>query len=97
MGSILRCGLLNSLCFLLSFPSLTQERDGDIRKKPGEFDRYMEQTRKDWNTPGAGVGIVVKNSLVFAKGYGYRDYEKNFPLPQPRCIKSPPTRNSSLQ
>ncbi|OLB34465.1 MAG: penicillin-binding protein [Acidobacteria bacterium 13_2_20CM_56_17] len=36
----------------------------------------MEQTLKDWNTPGVGVGIVVQDKLVFAKGYGYRDYEK---------------------
>ena len=36
----------------------------------------MEQTLKDWNTPGVGVGIVVHDKLVFAKGYGYRDYEK---------------------
>jgi CubicO group peptidase (beta-lactamase class C family) len=36
----------------------------------------MEQTLKDWNTPGLGVGIVVGDKLVFAKGYGYRDYEK---------------------
>ena len=30
---------------------------------------------KDWNVPGIGVGIVVKDKLVFAKGYGYRDRE----------------------
>ena len=40
----------------------------------------MEQQLKDWNTPGIGVGIVVKDKLVFAKGYGYRDYEKKLPF-----------------
>ena len=43
------------------------------------FDAYMAQVIKDWNVPGIGVGIVVKDKLVFAKGYGYRDYGKKLP------------------
>lgn len=43
------------------------------------FDAYMDQIIKDWNVPGIGVGIVVKDKLVFAKGYGYRDYGKKLP------------------
>jgi len=52
----------------------------DITTKLGGFDSYMEQVLKDWNTPGIGVGIVVNDKLVFAKGYGYRDYEKKLPF-----------------
>jgi CubicO group peptidase (beta-lactamase class C family) len=44
------------------------------------FDAYMEKVLKDWNVPGIGVGIVVKDKLVFAKGYGYRDYGKKLPF-----------------
>ncbi len=44
------------------------------------FDAYMAQVLKDWNVPGIGVGIVVKDKLVFAKGYGYRDYGKKLPF-----------------
>ena len=51
-------------------------QEADVAKKLQGFDAYMEQTLKDWNTPGVGVGIVVQDKLVFAKGYGYRDYEK---------------------
>ena len=40
----------------------------------------MEKVLKDWNAPGVGVGIVVNDKLVFAKGYGYRDYEKKLPF-----------------
>ncbi len=43
------------------------------------FDAYMAQVIKDWNVPGIGVGIVVKDKLVFAKGYGYRDFGKKLP------------------
>src|SRR6476646_882694 len=52
----------------------------DIRQKLAGFDEYMAKTLKDWNAPGVGVGIVVNNELVFAKGYGYRDYEKKLPF-----------------
>ena len=52
----------------------------EIGQKLAGFDAYMEKTLKDWNAPGIGVGIVVKDQLVFAKGYGYRDYEKKLPF-----------------
>ncbi|HMK38229.1 MAG TPA: serine hydrolase domain-containing protein, partial [Bacteroidota bacterium] len=44
------------------------------------FDAYMEKVLKDWNVPGAGVGIVIKGKIVLAKGYGYRDYGKKLPV-----------------
>jgi CubicO group peptidase (beta-lactamase class C family) len=40
----------------------------------------MDKILKDWNVPGAGVGIVYKNKLIFAKGFGYRDYENKLPV-----------------
>ena len=55
-------------------------QDADVAKKLQGFDAYMEQTLKDWNTPGVGVGIVVGDKLVFVEGYGYRDYEKKLPF-----------------
>jgi len=67
----------------------------DITKKLDGFDSYMAQILKDWNTPGIGVGIVVNDKLVFAKGYGYRDYEKSFPSRPPRFNRSRQTPSSS--
>src|ERR1700691_799595 len=52
----------------------------EIAQKLSGFDAYMEKTLKDWNAPGIGVGIVVNDQLVFAKGYGFRDYEKKLPF-----------------
>src|SRR5947207_4225391 len=52
----------------------------DVTQRLAGFDAFMEKTLKDWNAPGIGVGIVVSNKLVFAKGYGYRDYEKKLPI-----------------
>ncbi|HVP14780.1 MAG TPA: serine hydrolase [Terriglobales bacterium] len=44
------------------------------------FDPYMEKLLADWNVPGVAVGVVVKDRLVLARGYGYRDYEKKLPV-----------------
>jgi len=78
MCDCLKRVLFIMLSCLLALPLLAQETE--IQKKLRGFDRYMDKTLKDWNTPGVGVGIVVKNKLVFAKGYGYRDYGKRLPV-----------------
>ena len=43
-------------------------------------DEWIGKTLKDWNVPGACVGVVVKGHLVLAKGYGYRDYGRKLPV-----------------
>jgi CubicO group peptidase (beta-lactamase class C family) len=74
-----RLGLILALlCFAVPRPSSGE--DQALAAKLKDFDAWMEQTAKDWNVPGIGVGIVVKDRLVFAKGYGYRDYGKKLPF-----------------
>ena len=58
------------------------------------FDEYMAKVMKDWNAPGIGIGIVVKDKLVFAKGYGYRDFGKK--LPYTPTTTQPIASNSKL-
>lgn len=58
------------------------------------FDEYMVQVMKDWDAPGMGIGIVVKDRLVFAKGYGFRDYGKK--LPYTPTTTQPIASNSKL-
>ena len=67
-----------SLYFTLA--SVATAQGLDVTKKLEGFDPYMAKTLKDWNAPGVGVGIVVNDKLVFAKGYGFRDYEKKLPF-----------------
>jgi CubicO group peptidase (beta-lactamase class C family) len=70
-----------TLAFLLMLSGpAARAQASDITSKLSGFDSYMEQVLKDWNTPGIGVGIVVNDRLVFAKGFGYRDYEKKLPF-----------------
>jgi CubicO group peptidase (beta-lactamase class C family) len=79
---------------LMTFGLAARAQTPDVSKKLEGFDAYMEQTLKDWNTPGVGVGIVVNDKLVFAKGYGYRDYEKKLPF-TPKTLE-PIASNSKL-
>src|SRR5947209_9972365 len=72
--------LFVAILFLMVCGPGARAQAPDITSKLSGFDAYMEQTLKDWNTPGIGVGIVVNDKLVFAKGYGYRDYEKKLPF-----------------
>jgi len=55
-------------------------QDADITARLGDFDAYMQKILVDWNAPGIGVGIVIGDKLVFAKGYGYRDYGRRLPF-----------------
>src|SRR5258705_11095728 len=64
----------------LSSSAYAQDDSAKVAQKLQGFDAYMEKVLKDWNAPGIGVGIVVNDKLVFAKGYGYRDYEKKLPF-----------------
>src|SRR5258708_35704551 len=65
---------------LLACASLALAQNLDVAKSLEGFDEYMAKVLKDWNGPAIGVGIVAGDKLVFAKGYGYRDYEKKLPF-----------------
>jgi len=66
----------------------------DVAKRLEGFDAYMAKVLKEWNAPAVGVGVVVGDKLVFAKGYGYRDVGKKLPFtPTTLC---PIASNSKL-
>ena len=66
--------------FVLAAGSMLRAQQAAIDPRLEGLDAYMAQVLKDWNVPGIGVGVVVKDKLVFAKGYGYRDYGKKLPF-----------------
>ncbi|PYT15010.1 MAG: penicillin-binding protein [Acidobacteria bacterium] len=72
--------VLSLLLSWLAVPSLAVASDPALDKRLKGLDAYMEKLVKDWNVPGIGVGVVVKDRLVFAKGYGYRDYGRKLPF-----------------
>ena len=54
--------------------------DAAVSKSLEGFDATMEKIVSDWNVPGIGVGIVVRDKLVFVRGYGYRDFGRKLPF-----------------
>ena len=71
---------LQSLAILFSLASAALAQDDRVKQRMDGFDGYMEKILKDWNAPGIGVAVVSGDRLVFAKGYGYRDYGKKLPF-----------------
>jgi len=71
---------LMALVVLVALTVGLRAQEIDVAKRLDGFDDYMARVLKDWNGPGIGVGIVVGDQLVFAKGYGYRDYGKKLPF-----------------
>jgi CubicO group peptidase (beta-lactamase class C family) len=65
---------------LLAAISPLRAQQPPIEARLEGLDAYMAQVLKDWNVPGIGVGVVVKDKLIFARGYGYRDYGKRLPF-----------------
>jgi CubicO group peptidase (beta-lactamase class C family) len=87
-----RLGAAGLLFFALAWGAAAE--DINVTQRLEGFDAYMAKTLKDWNAPGVGVGIVVNDRLVFAKGYGFRDYEKK--LPFTAATMSPIASNTKL-
>jgi CubicO group peptidase (beta-lactamase class C family) len=44
------------------------------------LDDSMQKILSDWNVPGIAVGVVQGAELVFANGYGFRDYGEKLPF-----------------
>jgi CubicO group peptidase (beta-lactamase class C family) len=66
--------------FVLVLSQNSSSQTNDVSKKLIGLDQTIEKILKDWNVPGCGIGIVVKDKLAFARGYGYRDLEKRLPV-----------------
>lgn len=80
-NAIVRATLSLIAAFALTTSTVVaQQKDQDtVEARLQGFDSYMEKMMKDWNAPGIGIGIVMGDKLVFAKGYGFRDYGKKLP------------------
>lgn len=66
--------------FLIGLVQLSFGQENEYLKKLEGFDEYIQGVITDWNAPGIAVGVVFKDKLIFAKGYGYRDVENKLPV-----------------
>lgn len=59
-----------------SFPLLAQPAPIDLTQRLEPFDRYVEESRQAWGTPGLAVALVADGKVIWSKGYGVRESGK---------------------
>ncbi len=69
------------LLILLLITALTT---GIFAQKPTDkrlagLDTLVNRLLKEWHAPGVGIAVVEKNKVVYAGGFGFRDYENQIP------------------
>lgn len=55
-------------------------QDDSYQNKLNGVEQYLDTLIKEWNIPGIAIGIVHKDTLLFARGFGYRDLDKKLPV-----------------
>jgi len=64
---------------LASLFASAQSTDKQQQRFAG-LDKQVDRILHDWHTAGVAIAIVEKDQVVYAKGFGYRDYEKKQPV-----------------
>ncbi len=68
--------LITFLSFIFyAFSSFSQTNDQRIVALEPQLNKLLT----DWKAAGFSVAVVQKNKLIYANGFGYRDYEKKLP------------------
>ncbi len=62
---------LFAICFFI--PQLVYAQELDLKT----LDSYIAQSRIDWKIPGLAIAIVKDNEVIFSKGYGVKNIDKN--------------------
>lgn len=72
--------LLSTICLILFGSLMAQRKD----KKPVDrfdgLDTELQTVLDTWKAAGFAVAVVEKDKIVYAKGFGYRDYETQQPV-----------------
>jgi CubicO group peptidase (beta-lactamase class C family) len=66
-------------CILLPVSlAFSQVKEEDIPLKG--FTEFAEKVMAEWGVPGMAVGVVKEGEIVYMKGFGSRDVEKQLPV-----------------
>ena len=63
-----------TLVVFLSAAAIAQKKTADTRLQ--DIDKELQQVLDTWKAAGFAVAVVEKNKVIYAKGFGFRDYEK---------------------
>ncbi|MBC7759384.1 MAG: serine hydrolase [Phormidesmis sp. FL-bin-119] len=64
---------------ILLFPLCVSAQSTDFSSKFKTIDAYANSLLQQWNIPGMAISVVYKDKIIYSKGYGYRDLEKQQP------------------
>jgi CubicO group peptidase (beta-lactamase class C family) len=43
-----------------------------------KLDSFISKAMRDWHLIGLAIAVIKKDSVLLAKGYGYRDHRNNY-------------------
>ena len=74
--------LLTFLCFAFFFiPSLHAQKHHQSDTDPfAGLDTAFARVLKDWHAAGFAVAVVNRDKVIYAKGFGYRDWDNKAPV-----------------
>ncbi len=67
------------LSLTLSMVGYTQKKSAVDTRLAG-LDAELQKVLETWKAPGFAVAVVEKNKIIYAKGFGYNDFEKKIPV-----------------
>jgi CubicO group peptidase (beta-lactamase class C family) len=70
---------ISSLLYFFIFLGVTAQKNKS-EKDLSFLDTTFSRVLKEWHAAGFAVAIVEKNKVLYAKGFGYRDYENKLPV-----------------
>ncbi len=71
--------IFNFLLCLLALNSFAQ-KGAKAKDRFAGIDTAISRILKDWKAAGFAVAVVEKNKIVYAKGFGYKDWEARLPV-----------------
>ena len=72
--------LLTFLLLLACSFSFAQKKNKPANDPFAGLDTAFQRVLKDRKAAGFAVAVVSKDKVLYAKGFGYRDYENNYLL-----------------
>lgn len=72
--------LITGILFLVFIGAQAQKTGSINDKRIASLDSAFERVLTTWKAAGFAVAVVEKGKVIYAKGFGYRDYEKKLPV-----------------
>ena len=69
----------SALLLLITFTTLSANAQQRDPVNWSAIDSLLEKVRHDYQVAGFSVAVVHKDSLLYSKGFGYRNYEEKLP------------------